>query len=298
MLPYIYEPKYLRYESFNIPSFVQHLDLNLDKATIASFGEEWLKFNQFDNSDIEAIGQDYFDLIDVSMANNKTIALDAGCGSGRWAKYLSPRVKFIEAIDPSLAVITASKLLGSHSNIRVSQASISNIPFADNSFDFIFSLGVLHHLPDTQLGLANCVQKLRPGGWILIYLYYNLDNRNFLYRFLFKVVNIVRLGISRLPIRIKHIVCDFIAIGVYLPMTILAQFLSNISPSLADRLPLAYYRKTSLKIMRNDALDRFGTPIEQRFSKLEIETMLKKLHLINIKFSNNKPFWHVIAQKA
>jgi hypothetical protein len=49
--------------------------------------------------------------------------------------------------------------------------------------------------------------------------------------------------------------------------------------------------------MRNDALDRFGTPLEKRFTKTEIEAMLKQCGLTKIQFSNNQPYWHVIAQR-
>ena len=49
--------------------------------------------------------------------------------------------------------------------------------------------------------------------------------------------------------------------------------------------------------MRNDALDRFGTPLEQRFNKSEIKAMMESGGLKNIVFSANAPYWHAIGQK-
>lgn len=87
-----------------------------------------------------------------------------GCGSGRWSKYLSGKVKFIEAIDPSRSVFSASALTADIPNIRITQAGVDNIPFEDNSFDFVYSLGVLHHIPDTAAAMQACVNKLKPGA--------------------------------------------------------------------------------------------------------------------------------------
>ena len=59
---------------------------------------------------------------------------------------------------------------------------------------------------------------------------------------------------------------------------------------LAERLPLGYYRNKSLRIIRNDALDRFGTPLEQRFTKVEIADMLNAAGMERVRFSENAPF--------
>ena len=63
-------------------------------------------------------------------------------------------------------------------------------------------------------------------------------------------------------------------------------------------LPLSYYSDKSFNIIKNDALDRFGTPLEQRFTKVEIEEMMKNAGLTNICFSDNEPYWHVKAKKG
>lgn len=300
MLSYsIKATKILKENDYSIFSFLSLQENNIDWTTVDSFGREWQKFDNFQEDEIMRIGDDYFDLTDSTIINKNTLALDVGCGSGRWTRYLADQLKFIEAIDPSQAVLSANAYLQDKKNVRVSQASVNNIPFADESFDFVYSLGVLHHLPDTQQAIGKCKDKLKPQGWLLLYLYYALDNRGFLYSVIFRVSTFFRKIISRLPQGLKQIVCDLIAVTLYLPAAIIGGGLYAIPlfRKFADTLPLSYYRKTSLHVMRNDALDRFGTPLEKRFKREEIENMLKQNGLVNIRFSDTPPYWHVIAQR-
>lgn len=289
------ETSVLEINKIKIYSFLKDNDVNLDLKTVESFGEEWTRFNDFTASEISSIGDDYFDL--ATMLNSTMVALDVGCGSGRWVQYLHSKLKFIEAIDPSQAVFVAASRLQELANVRVTQASVENMPFHDNSFDFVYSLGVLHHVPDTMSAIKHCFNKVKQGGWFLLYLYYNLENRGFLFRLLFNLSAVVRRIISASPPWLKHILCDLIAALVYWPVAKFSQAVSLFSENLAKQIPLSYYRKTSFFIMRNDSLDRFGTPLEKRFSKKEITEMLEKAGFHNIQFSSREPFWHVIAQK-
>ncbi len=272
----------------------------IDKKTVQSFGEEWQKFSSFSEAEIKNIGDEYFDIVDESILNSNSIVLDMGCGSGRWSKYLAPNVKFIEAIDPSDAIFSATKLLSNVNNIRTTQASSDNIPFNDETFDFVFSLGVLHHIPETQTALIDTVKKVKKGGYLLIYLYYNLDNRGVLYKALFKLSSVIRFIVAALPKWAKQIVCDFIAITVYMPLILVSRSVQKMIPnkSTYQKLPLAYYVGKSFNIIRNDALDRFGTPLEQRFSKKKIKEMMEKAGLRDINFSNNSPYWHAIGKRT
>ena len=127
---------------------------NIDKKVVDEFGEEWLKFNDFSDKSIQVAGDEYFDIINETMVNRQTYALDIGCGTGRWAKYLSDKAGFIEAVDPSNAIFSADKLLGNIANVRLTKASVETLPFQDESFDFAMSIGVLHHIPDTKRAMT------------------------------------------------------------------------------------------------------------------------------------------------
>jgi SAM-dependent methyltransferase len=282
----------------------KHIDVfplknNIDIETVESFGEEWSTFHTFNEQEIFHAGENYFDIVPANLLNKSAQVLDVGCGTGRWSYYVADKVNFIECIDPSKAVLAAANLLKSKSNIRITQASVDNIPFPDNSFDFVFSLGVLHHVPDTKEAVKKCVQKVKRNGHILLYLYYNLENRGLVFKTLFHLSNSMRWGVSKLPGILKIAVCNVFAVCFYLPFVVLAKFLLavRVSESIVSKIPLSWYADKSFHIIRNDSLDRFGTPLEQRFSRQEITDMLEHAGCINIVFADNAPFWRVIAQK-
>jgi hypothetical protein len=96
---------------------------------------------------------------------------------------------------------------------------------------------------------------------------------------------------------LKFLVCDGIAIFVYLPFILLAKIVKIFKGNAWRKIPLAYYVGKPWKMIRNDSLDRFGAPLEKRFSRKEIEQMLLDAGLSNITFSENEPYWHVVACK-
>ena len=91
------------------------------------------------------------------------------------------------------------------------------MPLKDESMDFGYSLGVLHHVPNTELGLVNCVKKLKTGAPFLVYLYYSFDNRSIWFKSIWKISDILRKFICQLPYWIKYLITQFLAVFVYLP---------------------------------------------------------------------------------
>jgi ubiquinone/menaquinone biosynthesis C-methylase UbiE len=272
---------------------------NIDNEVVKSFGDEWLKFHDFSDEIIKECAEEYFDILDESILNKDSYALDVGCGTGRWTKYLSKRAGFIEAIDPSNAIIAADKLLGKIPNVRLSKASTETIPFEDETFDFAMSIGVLHHIPDTQQAMKDCVKKVKTGGHFYCYLYYNLEGQNLVFTTLFWLSDLIRKVVCRLPSRLKRYVCDILAVVIYMPLVLWVRFLVLIGlRPLARRMPLSAYNNKSFFIIRNDSLDRFGTKLEQRFSKKEVETMMLNCGLENIIISPGVPYYHAVGKKT
>lgn len=280
----------------DVASFVTTA-LNADRKTVDSFGEEWNRFASFSDEQLKAAGEQYFDIVTEEMLNKNSTVLDIGCGTGRWSKFISPRVKWVEAIDPGDAVRAAVPFTKTCGNVRVTQAGFGAIPFEKNTFDFVFSLGVVHHLPDTQGAITEAASMVKPNGWLLLYIYYALDQRGVLFRFIFSCSNLLRRIISKFPKGLKFFCCELIAIFIYGPFILLTKFVKLFGGNAWKKIPLSYYAGHPWKISRNDALDRFGTPLEKRFTKKEIETMLVNAGLKNIRFSDHEPYWHVVAQK-
>ncbi len=298
MIPYSKAPvRTLAIAGTRIASFASDGSLNADARTIESFGEEWNRFSAFSDAELKKAGDQYFDIVTPDMLPAHSVALDIGCGMGRWSKYISPRVAFVEAIDPGPAVLAAVPFLHPCRNVRVTQAGYGDIPFENESFDFVFSLGVVHHVPDTSGAIKEAASKVKRGGWLLLYIYYSLDNRGGWYRWLFSLSDVARRMISRLPRGLKVVVCDLIAIVVYLPFVLLARVITWFGGHARKGLPLSYYADKPFKVIRNDALDRFGTPLEKRFSREDIARMLTAAGLSDVVFSDSAPYWHVVARK-
>jgi SAM-dependent methyltransferase len=271
--------------------------INIDKTTVESFGEEWEKFASFSEKEISNTGDLYFNLVDKNWLEDKNV-LDVGCGTGRWMHYVSDLCAHVDGVDPSKAVYSAAKLLETKKNIRISISDVDNIPFAEDSFDLVYSLGVLHHIPNTLEAMKSCVKKLKKDGYFLVYLYYSFDNRGKAFKAIFFLSNIIRKFVSSLPSTPKKIFSDILAVVLYTPFILVGKFFKAIGLSkFAEKIPLSAYQNQSWNIVRNDSLDRFGTPLEQRFSKVEIESMMAACGLKNIKFSESIPFWCAIGQK-
>lgn len=272
---------------------------NIDPKTVSSFGEEWKAFHGFSEKDLKRIGDMYFDIVNNNMLNEQSTVIDIGCGSGRFINYLGNRFKRMVGLDPSKAIYAADELIGKNEKVELVMASTDNIPFPDGYFDFGYSLGVLHHIPDTQKALNDSVKKLRSGGYFLLYLYYNLDNRPFYFKILYWMSNLIRLVVSKFPLGLKKAVCAFLAIILYMPFILLCRFLRFIAvpERIRRHIPLQVYERQSFYVIRNDSLDRFGTPLEQRFSRKQIKEMMEKAGLGEIVFSEKLPYWHAAGKK-
>ena len=127
----------------------------------------------------------------------------------------------------------------------------------------------------------------------------SLDNRGPLFRALFRLTNYVRGLICRLPQDSKNFVCDVIAATVYWPLAKLAFVLKNVLSGFEGwrKLPLSFYHDRSFTVMRNDSLDRFGTPLEQRFSRKQCHEMMKTAGLVDIRFMDQEPYWCMVGTR-
>jgi SAM-dependent methyltransferase len=180
----------------------------------------------------------------------------------------------------------------------VLQETVGANSIPQESLDLAMSLGVLHHIPDTGLAIKDVSLRIKPGGTFLCYLYYNLENKPFFYRLIFKVVNAVRQVISLLPQRIKRVVCSSIAAIIYWPLARFSKLMSRIGMNTSN-IPLHHYANMPFVMLANDALDRFGTSLEQRFSKAEITEMLALagFDISTLRFSELEPFWTFSVKK-
>ncbi|HJQ38681.1 MAG TPA: class I SAM-dependent methyltransferase [Thermoanaerobaculia bacterium] len=265
---------------------------NVDERVVQGFGDEWQRFDQsaLSDAELQTMFDAYFRIFPWAALPKNAEGFDAGCGTGRWAARVAPRVGRLHCIDASEGALSvARRNLAAFSNCTFHHSSVSAMPLADASMDFGYSLGVLHHVPDTEAAIAACVAKLKPGAPFLLYLYYRFDNRPAWYRALWKTTELLRFAISRSPRILRHAAADILAATVYFPLARTARLLKS------ESFPLAFYRNRSFYVMRNDALDRFGTRLEQRFTRDEIAAMMTRSGLRDITFSDAAPFWCAVG---
>ena len=274
---------------------------NIDSDVAAGFGHEWSTFRQsdaeFSSADREAIFQSYFHIFPWDELPPNPVGIDVGCGSGRWSVVVAPKVGHLHLLDASEdALAVARQNLADATNVSFHLASVGNIPLDDNSLDFAFSLGVLHHVPDTASAIRAIATKLKVGAPFLIYLYYALDNRPWWYRPIWRFSNILRVIISPLPPKVRLIISQTIAIAVYWPLARFAALVERTGFSPAA-IPLESYRNRKFYVMRTDAYDRFCTGLEQRFTRRQIEQMLISAGFDEIRFSDEVPYWCGVGKK-
>lgn len=273
---------------------------NVDRAVVQGFGDEWARFDQRSMEEAEArdLFDRYFAVFPWEAVPAGASGFDAGCGSGRWARFVAPRVGTLHCVDPSSqALAVARSNLADRPNCRFHLAAVDGMPLPDGSQDFGYSLGVLHHIPDTHAGLGACVRKLKPGAPFLLYLYYAFDNRPAWFRSVWRLSDAARAVLSHAPFRIKSLACDIIAATVYLPLARTAALAERLGAPVGH-VPLSAYRSRSFYVMRTDALDRFGTRLERRFTKDEIAGMMREAGLREIRFFEGPPFWVASGRKG
>lgn len=273
---------------------------NIDPQVVQDFGTQWQQFDQSRISveELTTTFNSYFAVFPWEQLPTNARGFDLGCGSGRWAKLVAQRVGELHCIDPSAAALEiAKKNLSGITNCRFHHAGVDNVPLEDGSMDFGYSLGVLHHIPDTARGIEACAAKLKRGAPLLLYLYYAFDNRPRWFAAVWKMADYARRIFSQSPYSIKYGASQLIALVIYLPLARLSLLLQACKLNVHN-IPLSSYRNKSFYTMRTDALDRFGTRLEQRFTRHEISQMMQRAGLINIRFCDHAPYWCVIGYKA
>ncbi len=272
---------------------------NIDEKVVNDFGSEWGKFDQEDASkeELQKRWKQYFSIFPWDKLPLDAKGFDLGCGSGRWAFFCAPRIGTLYCIDPAEPALEVAKNnLKNYDNCQFHLAGVDDMPLDDNSMDFGYSLGVLHHVPDTTTGIASCVKKLKNGAPFLLYLYYAFDNKPLWFKGIWHISDILRRGISKLPSQLKYFVSQIIALLVYFPLSRIAKTAEKMGLDVSN-FPLSFYRDKSLYMLRTDALDRFGTRLEQRFTKEQMEEMMTSAGLDRIEFREDEPYWCAIGYK-
>jgi len=249
--------------------------------TALSFGFEWTRFpemyDEWRRSFLE-----YMQPHPAEFFLGKKV-LDAGCGNGRFAYYAAKYGADVWAMDLGPAVEVAQRNTAKAGKAQVIQADLHRPPFALESFDFVYSIGVLHHLPDPEAAFHNLLRFLKPGGEIQIYLYWKPEQQP-IKRTLLALVTAVRTVTTRLPHTLNYALAFPAAVLAFALFVWPYRILRKIGlKSLAEKLPMKQYASFPFRVCVNDQLDRFSAPIENRYTRKDVEDWLRRGQLEEIK---------------
>jgi SAM-dependent methyltransferase/uncharacterized protein YbaR (Trm112 family) len=257
--------------------------LSAQRDTARSFGYEWQAFSEM-LPDYESNFRWYFERFPADSFAGKLI-LDAGCGTGRHTFHMARSgASQVVAMDFSQAIEVAARNNRENPNTHFVQADIYHPPFLPGTFDFVYSLGVLHHLPEPEKGFRTLLPLLKPGDYMNIYLYWNLEGEAAWRRAALSVVTGVRRVTTRLPHgllkKLSWLIAAGFQVAFVLPSRALARF--SLTRTLADRVPLGHYRKYSFRVLYTDQFDRFSAPIENRYSRAEVASWFERARMEDV----------------
>src|SRR5271155_1891492 len=138
-----------------------------------SFGYQWQRFQltQMDHEGRNLSELDFARKTGLKPQDVKgKLVLDVGCGTGRFAEVVTRWGARVVGVDLSAAAEVAAKNLPDREFVAF-QADVFSLPFAPESFDVIYSIGVLHHTPDCEAAVKTLDKYLKPGGLLVVWLY-------------------------------------------------------------------------------------------------------------------------------
>ncbi|MBU2574016.1 MAG: class I SAM-dependent methyltransferase, partial [Elusimicrobia bacterium] len=227
----------------------------------------------------EEYKREFDDVIDQHLSPGDfkgKLVLDAGCGMGRFTCFSALYgAREIVGFDLSEAVVTAQHdTFRGKENAHFFQGDIYYLPLKAGSFDIVYSIGVIHHLPDPAQGVARLSALVRPGGKLFLWVYghsavkYPLNMlRFFTLRLPFRAVR----ALSFFPALFLYLINGFYRLAAKIPLT----------RPLAEYIPFHQYSDRSFAGVRWITQDHLTVPIINYFKRSDLEAWLKALPLKN-----------------
>ena len=251
---------------------------NLQNKTQASFGYQWTTFSEM-VCDFRDNFWNYLHPATPAFFAGK-LGLDAGCGFGRHIYHAASCGAEMVGVDLSSAIDSAHANTRHLPNVHLVQADIYRLPFAPETFDIVYSVGVLHHLPDPARSVRALAPLVKPDGMMYVWLYSKSR------RFMNAVLGAARAVTTRLPhplvkqISLAGAVVDWAFIGPYLALRGipgLGRVVESVTP---PRVKL--YSRYPFQVSHADWFDRLAAPIRFYYTDTEVKAVLESAGLADV----------------
>ena len=248
------------------------------QQTADSFAYEWSHFGQ-PRSEWDRNFRDYLQPHSPEQLRGRTV-IDVGAGSGRHSRQASYHGAQVVAVDLGRSIDVAR--INLPPDVLTVQADAERLPFEPGTFDLAMSIGVLHHLPDPVRGLRQLARLAKPGGHVHVYLYWVPEL--WAHRALLRLVTAARVITVRMPHRLLHALCyplsAFLNVTAVMPYRALRA--RPRGRALASWFPLKTYADYPFGVLVNDQFDRFSAPLEHRFTRRQVMTILSEAGLEDV----------------
>ncbi|MBI4016537.1 MAG: methyltransferase domain-containing protein [Candidatus Aenigmarchaeota archaeon] len=267
-------------------------------STGINFGYEWNKFTSF-FAEYEHQFLDWIFPVQKEFFKQKII-FDAGCGNGRHA-FLAGNfgAKLVFAVDISNAVFPAKKLCKNLPNVEVIKADITQLPFNNETFDYTYSIGVLHHLSEPKKGFSAIIDKTKKNGVISAWVYGQENN------FTLRLLNPLRRLVFRNTPKTFNYALSFLIASLLHPIIHLYGILHKLqfSNKLTKYIPqyhlFVYFSKLPFHVTHNTVFDQMSAPIAHYLKRSELEFWRQENNLKNFLVTwRNKNSWRIYAVKS
>lgn len=234
----------------------------------------------------------------LSLLPPNGLILDGGCGDGidlvNQARRAGVEIVGVELSDGGCR--TSYKRSLACPVAHVVQGDLCRLPFDDNSFDFVYSYGALHHLPSPKEGLQELVRVVKPGARVAVYLYEDFSDRAIGWRWLLAAANQFRRITPHLSHRVLYLLCQAASPLIYALFTIPFRILRRI-PGLASIVTgFPFRHATGPLSLVGDLYDRFSAPVEWRFSRAQAIALFQDVGLQNVTTAKDRG-WMVSGVK-
>jgi SAM-dependent methyltransferase len=238
----------------------------------ANFGFEWNLHNrtQLDTENQRESEQTLMEKTGFTSGDFRgKLVLDVGCGMGRFADVASRWGATVVGVDLTSAIDAASGNIGDRDNVHLAQADVFRLPLRDGTFDFVFSIGVLHHTPNTRDAFDRLPALLKPGGRVAIWVY-SSSMRSWS-----RTSDAYRVVTTRLPKRLLYAMSH-----IAVPWYHLSR-LPAVGPRLAMVLPIRNHPNPAWRVL--DTFDWYSPRYQWKHSDSEVREWFESQGLVELK---------------